>query len=310
MIIREAKEDDLSSILRVLKASLGETSSKKTENVWKYKHIDNPFGKSLILLAEEDNEIIGVRAFMRWQWQKGSKIFHAVRAVDTATHPKHQGKGVFRKLTLKALELAEERGEYFVFNTPNSQSKPGYLKMGWREVDKLKIQLRPLNPFMINSSTFDYGVAGNISRSQELIKFYSVSQRATGKFFTPKSLKYLIWRYVDNPLQQYMVFFDKNYFIAGYVKQRGKISELRISELIVSTGARKQAKSVIISMIKTSGAHILSLASNDEISFKTSIMGGFGPMLTIKDISLPSEDKQEIFDLSRWNYSIGDLELF
>jgi predicted N-acetyltransferase YhbS len=97
MKIREATEEDIPDILEVLKASLGETSSKKTEDVWKYKHIDNPFGKSMVLVAIEENKIIGVRAFMRWKWQKGDCVFSAFRAVDTATHPKHQGKGIFKK---------------------------------------------------------------------------------------------------------------------------------------------------------------------------------------------------------------------
>ena len=134
MQIREADHSDIPEILGVLKASLGETSSKKTEEVWRFKHIENPFGESLVLVAEEDNKIIGVRAFMRWEWQRGEEVYSAFRAVDTATHPGHQGKGVFKKLTLKALEIGGKRGDHFVFNTPNSQSKPGYLKMGWNEV--------------------------------------------------------------------------------------------------------------------------------------------------------------------------------
>ena len=146
MKIREASKDDTSGILNVLKASLGETSSRKTERVWNYKHVNNPFGKSLVLLAEENNQVIGVRAFMRWKWQYGENIYSALRAVDTATHPDHQGKGVFKKLTLKALEIAGEMGDHFVFNTPNTQSKPGYLKMGWKEVAKLNVRLVPVNP--------------------------------------------------------------------------------------------------------------------------------------------------------------------
>ena len=96
MKIREATHKDIPQILKVLKASLGETSSKKTEEVWRYKHIDNPFGESLVLVAEESSEMVGVRAFMRWQWQQGEQVYFAFRAVDTATHPAHQGKGICR----------------------------------------------------------------------------------------------------------------------------------------------------------------------------------------------------------------------
>ena len=146
MIIREADHTDIPKILNVLKASLGETSSKKTEEVWRFKHIDNPFGESLVLVAEENNYIVGVRAFMRWKWQRGDQVYSAFRAVDTATHPDHQGKGIFKKLTLRALEIGKERGVHFVFNTPNTQSKPGYLKMGWEVVDRLRTCLLYTSP--------------------------------------------------------------------------------------------------------------------------------------------------------------------
>lgn len=96
MQIREATEHDIPEILDVLKASLGEISSKKTEAVWRYKHLDNPFGKSLILVAVENCKIIGIRALMKWKWQLGNTVFSALRAVDTATHPAHQGKGIFK----------------------------------------------------------------------------------------------------------------------------------------------------------------------------------------------------------------------
>lgn len=75
MQIREATQNDIPAILDVLRASLGEISSKKTEKIWRYKHLENPFGKSLVLIAEEDGQVIGVRAFMHWQWQKGKRFF-------------------------------------------------------------------------------------------------------------------------------------------------------------------------------------------------------------------------------------------
>ena len=40
-------------------------------------------------------------------------------------------------------------GDHFIFNTPNSQSIPGYLKMDWKKVDKLKDSLAPINPIFL-----------------------------------------------------------------------------------------------------------------------------------------------------------------
>ncbi len=306
MQIREADHSDIPGILSVLKASLGETSSKKTEEVWRYKHIENPFGESLVLVAEEENKIIGVRAFMRWKWQREDEVYSAFRAVDTATHPEHQGKGIFKKLTLKALELGKERGDHFVFNTPNSQSKPGYLKMGWKEVAKLKIELRALNPINKNKQ-FTYHCVGEIASSDNLIASFFERQKKTNQLFTPKNIQYLTWRYINNPLQDYAVICNKEYFIAGYVKKRNKFREFRLSEVICTTNRKKEAKTAILQLAKASGAQVLSIASHTDIQFKTGIIGNFGPVLTYKAINLHAP---ELLNLESWTYSLGDLELF
>ena len=167
MEIRKAETQDLPGILKVLKKSLGETSSQKTEAVWNYKHVNNPFGKSLVLVACIDGQIVGVRAFMNWQWKFGEETYSAFRAVDTATDPDHQGKGIFKRLTLKALEIGQKEGVNFVFNTPNDQSKPGYLKMGWKEVEKIRLTLLPCNPInFFKKSQFKPSISQNCSESE------------------------------------------------------------------------------------------------------------------------------------------------
>lgn len=307
MRIREADHKDILQILNVLKASLGETSSKKTEEVWRYKHIENPFGESLVLVAEEENKIVGVRAFMRWRWQKGNEIYSAFRAVDTATHPDHQGKGIFKKLTLKALELGKERGDHFVFNTPNAQSKPGYLKMGWKEVDKLKIQLRPLNLLYFKNKKLVYDTSGKEGDIEELLNSYLNQLKASDRLFTPKDVAYLKWRYLHNPLQNYVVIFDREYIIAGYVKERKRFKEFRISEAIISKLGKKPAKSAVLKLAESSRAKVLSVSPDAGMNFKAGITGNFGPVLTYKPINL---DQPEFLNLKTWSYSLGDLELF
>lgn len=306
MKIREATHNDIPQILKVLKASLGETSSKKTEEVWRYKHIDNPFGESLVLVAEEAGEIVGVRAFMRWKWQKGEEVYSAFRAVDTATHPAHQGKGIFKKLTLKALEIGKERGDHFVFNTPNEQSRPGYLKMGWEEVSKLKVQIRLLNlPF--NNMESEVVKSQKEDSIADLLNTYFKQLEASDRLFTPKDLNYIQWRYLRNPLQNYTIVFDKEYFIAGYVKERKRFNEFRVSEAVFSEPGKKSAKEAVLKLAKSSGAKFLSVSPDSGIHFKTGISGKFGPVLTYKPMN---NNKPEFLNLNTWAYSLGDLELF
>jgi predicted N-acetyltransferase YhbS len=309
MIIREAKPEDLTSIIAVLKASLGENSSKKNELVWNFKHVQNPFGKSLVLVAEDNKQIIGVRAFMRWQWQLKTEVFNAFRAVDTATLPEHQGKGVFKKLTLKALDIAKASGDHFVFNTPNAQSKPGYLKMGWEEVSKLKIGITPVLPRFSNTDIFENS-HGELSGLIPVLKQYNSNQSTLNLLFTAKTTNFLKWRYIDNPLIDYDVLFNDNFFVAGYLKSRGRIKEYRISEMIFITQKDQNlAYKYVHKIAKKRGAHFITFQPfilKNKIAYR----GKIGPVFTFKDINLNSEDRTIFRELDSWNYSLGDLELF
>lgn len=313
MEIREGTEQDIPEILKVLKASLGETSSQKTEEVWRFKHIDNPFGKSLVLLALENDQIIGVRAFMRWKWQRGDQVFSAFRAVDTATHPNHRGKGVFKKLTLKALEIGKERGDNFVFNTPNSQSKPGYLKMGWKEVDKLRISLRPVNPFYWNSSKFSKEYPQNLTSTDEpdFLKEFNKRLAEKPRLFTPKDPAYLKWRYVQNPIQDYKVLATSHLFLAGYVKKQGRFRELRMSEVIKSPDVSNgDLKKELKSWARKYGVHFISFSPESEVKFWTAVSGKFNPVLTFRNMNIPDSEEDQFLKIHSWAYSLGDLELF
>ncbi len=312
MQIRKATEQDISEILEVLKASLGETSSKKTEAVWRYKHVDNPFGKSLVLVAVENDHIIGVRALMRWKWQLGKQVFSAFRAVDTATHPEHQGKGIFKKLTLKAIEMAKENGDDFIFNTPNTQSLPGYLKMGWKEVDKLKIQVKLANPLnWLNNKTGNSYIINNTCVEDQLanlVSTYNTLKAEENNLFTLKSPEYLAWRYENNPLQKYEVQANQDFYLAGYIKEHKYFKELRITENIYfDDSGRQKINKAVKEFSKKFGAHIITSAG---LKSSLGFSGNYGPVLTLRDVNLDSNLKKELLQLNNWSYTLGDLELF
>jgi len=280
--------------------------------VWRYKHVENPFGKSLVLVAVENDKIIGVRALMKWKWQLGNQIFSTLRAVDTATHPDHQGKGVFKKLTLKAIEIAKEQADDFIFNTPNTQSLPGYLKMGWEEVDKLKIRIIPVNPlnWLSNKQPKVYEINNNSSDAQlaGLISKYNNLKAEEDKLFTLKSPEYLLWRYENNPLQKYEVKADKDFYLAGYIKQHKYFKELRITEHIFSNDPGLQKINIAVKEFsKKFGANIITSAG---LSSGLGFSGNFGPVLTMRNVNLDLNLKQELLQLNNWSYTIGDLELF
>jgi GNAT superfamily N-acetyltransferase len=141
--LRLANDDDIPAIVDMCSRSLGWRPDEPNETLFRWKHVTNPFGPSPIWIALTSSRIVGVRPMMRWEFTRlDGSIARAVRAVDTATDPEFQGRGIFRDLTELAIEELTREGVHFVFNTPNSQSRPGYLKLGWHEVGRVRIVVR------------------------------------------------------------------------------------------------------------------------------------------------------------------------
>ena len=309
MLIRESTEADIPAIVVLLKKSLGETSSPKSIDYWVWKHIENPFGESMVLVAENEGQLIGVRAMMRWSWQRGNDAFISLRAVDTATHPDHQGRGIFTVLTQKMVDRAHDQHIKFIFNTPNAKSLPGYLKLGWTIIGKLTVGLSFLPSIFRSCSSFRHSVT-DFSSLDDLCNRWNTHQETTQLFFTPKSSAYLKWRYLNNPVIKYSVHADKSLFLAMYIRKRKNITELRVAELIClgkKIEDRKKVKSIIRDLATEKSAHIITFAPHVK-----SWMPGFklnlpvGPKLTTKKINvdLPS------FKHNNLAFQLGDMELF
>ena len=145
--IRAATDDDFDAIIAMGVRCLGWNGDQRDRDFFRWKHHENPFGRSPAWVAESGDRLAGFRTFMRWRFVHGTngETLEMVRAVDTATDPDFQGRGIFRDLTMAAVEELTADGIDAVFNTPNDKSRPGYLKMGWVELGRPSVRLRPLS---------------------------------------------------------------------------------------------------------------------------------------------------------------------
>lgn len=309
MLIRESTEADIPAIVLLLKKSLGETSSPKSIDYWVWKHIENPFGASMVLVAENEGQLIGVRAMMRWIWQRGNDVFVSLRAVDTATHPDHQGRGIFTVLTQKMVDRTHDQDISFIFNTPNPKSLPGYLKLGWTIAGKLTIGVS-FFPYIFNSFSSSRDSVTDFSCLDDLCNRWNTHQETNRHLFTPKSSAYLKWRYLNNPVIKYFVHADKSLFLAMYIRKRKNITELRVAELICLGNKgkdRKKVKSIIRDLATEKSAQIITFAPHVK-----SWMPGFklnlpvGPKLTTKKINVDLPSFKD-YNLA---FQMGDMELF
>ena len=316
MKIREAVPSDIPEIVQVLKMSLG-NHLPLSEEIWNFKHVRNPFGPSIVFIAEENKKIIGVRAFMKWKLHNGKeqKDLFTYRAVDTATHPEHRGKGIFRKLTLKAVAKATENGDDFIFNCPNSLSRPGYLKMGWLEMGKISVGItlatRSFWKLWSNKKKSKIEINANQEELESLCVHWNLELKKAG-LFTPKNYEYLKWRYENNPLKDYSIYATPEFYLAVSVEARKNIRELRIVECIFSRNNPdlNQIKDVIKKWSWKFGIQLISFSPRLLHLNGLDIRGAFGPILTVRDLNLELSQKQKCFNIDNWSYSLGDVELF
>jgi GNAT superfamily N-acetyltransferase len=325
MNIRVASPKDKPAMIELLRKSLGESTIPKSEALWTWKHEENPFGNSYVLLAEENEELIGLRAFMQWEWKSNEKFYRAIRAVDTATHPGHQGKGIFKKLTLEQLERCKKENIHFVFNTPNSQSMPGYLKMGWKVQGKMPLKIQALSPFRTGIRyMFKTKPAGaDLPQSDwttALARFSDNTPVAPKGIHTPFSAAYIHWRYASNPLFPYSFISDNNNYLLIYrIKEHSRFLELRITDFYLfnqDNSIRKDIRRQLSAVRKRTSADILTISGRQLLAYKNFLpafgpipIRNAGPSITLRDLTV-SADFDFLMNIDNWTYSMGDLELF
>ncbi len=275
---------DLAQIIPLIKKNLDATY---TLDFFRWKHLENPFGKSYGLLALDGKKIIGLRMFMFWEFSTHKGKISAIRPVDTVTDENYRGKGIFKKLTLDGLQNIS--GEYeIIFNTPNKNSLPGYLKMGWTKIENLDyFRVGLINPFAKFYSFLSVSID-----QLNLKKEYSISHSKT--FL---SYEFLKWRYKD-PVYQVAHFTLKGNYVIYKKSKIKNIPSLIIYEII---GDPAQQGIILNSLAKKNKTPLVYFYGGNFkngqflMSFKRN-----SPVVVIKN------DKD--FIGSELQFSLGDLE--
>ena len=133
-------------MLELLSLSLGWAADERFGEYLEWKHQRNPLGPSPAWLALDDGEVVGYRAFLRWEFEQDGRTVRGARAVDVATHPRARRRGVFRALTSHAIETLRAEGVEVVFTTPNDKAGPGWIDAGARELGRLPVAARIRSP--------------------------------------------------------------------------------------------------------------------------------------------------------------------
>lgn len=322
VVIRSATAADHAAIVELAGTALVWRPDEPNAELFHWKHVENPFGASPMWIVEEDGRPVAFRTFLRWQFddpRHGPQL--AVRAVDTATHPDAQGRGLFRALTLHALDELRGTGVHFVFNTPNDQSRPGYLKMGWQDMGRVPVAVSISSPASlvhmmrarVPASKWSLDAeagepAATVLADEPALRTLLASQPPPSGLRTRRDAAFLRWRYTAGPLQ-YRALLRTSRLEDGValfrLRSRGAAVEATLCDVIVPDDDARLVRALIRSVRRTAHPDYVIRVQRPVVSGTVVRVPGQGPRLTWRAV-----DRSSAPGPGDWDLRLGDIELF
>lgn len=304
LAFRRADESDLPAILELCEVALGWPKDPRNRQLFRWKHLTNPFGRSPMWVATAARKVVGFRAMMPWQFRSTAGIQRAVRAVDTATHPDFQRQGIFSALNSLAVGWLATEGIDFVFNTPNAESLPGYLKQGWVDRGPVPLVARPSG---VRGAIAMASARGRAEKWSERIEIGVAPSEVTPlepplttKLATNTTPAFFSWRFAGGPVH-YRALAESGAGVVVRVRTRGRARELVLAyawgtEVVV-------AKLVRQALEASRASYVVGTANGPGRSAMVPIPR-VGPHLTVR--ALAGAPPQ----LDQLDLQLGDVELF
>lgn len=308
LTVRMAGPQDRDLVIRLAVRALGWAGDERDRAFFRWKHDENPFGPSPAWVAVRDAEVVGFRTFLRWELARGRERLRMVRAVDTASDPDHQGQGIFRRLTLHGVSSLRGEGYDAVFNTPNEQSRPGYLKMGWKELGRPSLGGRPsgvVGAFRMARSrqaAEKWSEATNVGdpavealHDSSLDSLLSSLPPKDG-WGTPRTARYLQWRYGFEPLR-YRALEVRGGLAVFRVRRRGAGREVALCEWLAPGPDRGALRRLL-----RAGDYVVGMGLGVRHGLVP--LPGQGPVVAWRPLARP-----DVPALDSLALGLGDLEL-
>jgi GNAT superfamily N-acetyltransferase len=202
----------LDAVLGLMARVYGEPPPREEFGWW---FDGNPVGPRTVVLATEGDAVAGVLGASCYLAVVDGEEALVALPLYAATDPAFQGRGIFQRLNAEVERAAREAGARLELGFTNREAGPIYVgKLGWLDVDRLRIWARPLLPFGRRSS----GDLETFGSDQEEA-YRRIAPRLRSHFV--RSAAYLNWRYADSPRAYALVASSNGYAVVGRKRLRG-----------------------------------------------------------------------------------------
>lgn len=299
--IRAGSSEDLKTALEVLNRSY--STDRFTIEWHRWKHLDSPFGRSRLWLAEGPLGVDGLFFALPWNYRDENGEVAGVRTVDGATLPSARGRGVLGKL------IATEYNEWtwterpgVLVATATDAARRSHVKNGALALPQLDYAYHV--PKRLGTAQLEHG-------DQILDSYRPDPVTGMSTAWTPAALR---WRSDPRSGHVYecvrLVNTEAPNGLLFRVESRGRL--LRILVAIAIWGDSADRRQLLASAARTVGAPLILAPSGAgaEPTEARRVMRAGHTWVCVWDRRLPPEQQTEsrLCRLEGWQLTYGELE--
>lgn len=208
---RQYQEGDEDAIIELFLLSYGHPISKEK---WKWRFKDNPVGRTYINLAWDGDVLVGHYSIApRHTYMFGDECLTAL-STTTMVHPDYRGKDLFTTLAKQNYEKFSSDGGEMIYGFPNALSHGGFVRhLHWNHIYEIPTMM------WTPPSYFKGKIPTNIERFVYVNELHDIwaGMKEQYPIIHDRSLKYLLWRYVNCPTERYVMASYKAEKPEGYI---------------------------------------------------------------------------------------------
>lgn len=318
MIIADYKPGDEIAILELFKASFNKDLSL---DFWNWRFRDNPVRKFMIKLMWDNDVLAGHYAVCPTQMMiEGNSVLTSL-SMTTMTHPNYAGRGIFSKLAEELYhDIHNEFGVAAVWGFPNTNSHYGFIKnLAWRD-------LAVIPTLSMKTSRFKGGGKMSISHINDFDEKHVNGFREVTSGFsvkTDRSLAYLKWRFIQNPVNVYDVFEleDAGSSYYAVTKKFKSFSESGSYEVDILETSFPAESGAVGSLVATILDHYrsfniskinlwLPLTDPRHIHFEKNGFSYEPPLTYLGIRAFDAALKPKVDDFRNWFFAMSDSDVF
>jgi GNAT superfamily N-acetyltransferase len=273
----------------------------------------NPVGPRTIFLAQAEGRVAGILGASFYRAVVAGRETLAALPLWAVTDSEFRGRGIFQRLNGAIADAARAGGAAVELGFTNRLAGPIYIaKLGWQDVDRLRIWARVRKPVGAirarrreSPAELPTATTGPFGEQHEAA--YRGLAPALPSHFV-RDVAYLNWRYADSP-RPYRSFTTPNgYAVAGIARKKGLLTAY-VADLVAPAASFRETRRLLRQCIGAfPDAHVvLALAPTAPVQKRAFVSAGFVPTPErIRLIGTPLEGTLP----REWHFTLGDTDYF